>query len=172
MEERRTIVPKSKLIRIILIVGSVLTIVGVSLMGGILATEDERNVIEVKLEDGKTESLSFEALALVPGEECEYIIQLEKTSASKYELELDFVDIEDEKTLKNHARVKIVANGEVVSDELLADAFEKEKIVLPVDFSEGKNTELKVLYYLPQDVGNEAKNAEAVFELLLTASNE
>ena len=51
-------------------------------------------------------------------------------------------------------------------------AFEKEKIVLPVDFDEGENTELKIVYYLPLDVGNEAKNAEAVFELLLTASNE
>ena len=68
--------------------------------------------------------------------------------------------------------MKIVANGEVISDELLADAFEKEKIVLPVDFDEGENTELKIVYYLPLDVGNEAKNAEAVFELLLTASNE
>lgn len=163
--------PKSKLMRIILVAGSVLIIVGVSLMGWMLETEDERGVIEVKLEDGKTESLAFEDLTLVPGEECEYIIQLEKTSASKYDIELDFVETE-EKTLKNYARVKIVANGEVISDELLADAFEKEKIVLSVDFDNGKNTELKVVYYLPIDVGNEAKKAEAVFELLLTASNE
>ena len=40
------------------------------------------------------------------------------------------------------------------------------------DFRENKNTELKVIYYLPLDVGNEAKNAEAIFELQLTASNE
>ncbi len=164
--------PKSKLMRIILIAGSALIIVGVSLMGWMLATEDERGVIEVKLEEGKTESRAFEDLALVPGEECEYIIQLEKTSASKYDLELDFVDTDNEKTLKNYARVKILANGEVITDELLADIFENEKIVLPVDFDEGKNTELKVVYYLPLDVGNEAQNAEAIFELLLTASNE
>lgn len=164
--------PKSKLMRIILVAGSVLIIVGVSLMGWILATEDERGVIEVRLEDGKTESLVFEDLTLVPGEECEYTVQLKKTSASKYDLELDFVDADKENTLKNYARVKILSNGEIVSDELFADAFENEKIVLPVDFDEGKNTELKVVYYLPIDVGNEAKNAEAVFELLLTASNE
>lgn len=164
--------PKSKLMRIILIAGSVLIIVGVSLMGWMLATEDERGVIEVKLEDGKTESLAFEDLTLVPGEECEYIIKLEKSGASKYDLELDFVDTDEEKTLKNYARVKILANGEVVSDELLADAFENEKIILPVDFDEGKNTELKIVYYLPLEVGNEAKKAEAFFELLLKASNE
>ena len=164
--------PKSKLMRIILIAGRVLIIVGVSLMGWMLATEDERGVIEVKLEDGKIESLAFEDLTLVPGEECEYIIKLEKSGASKYDLELDFVDTDEEKTLKNYARVKILANGEVVSDELLADAFENEKIILPVDFDEGKNTELKIVYYLPLEVGNEAKKAEAFFELLLKASNE
>ena len=163
--------PKSKLMRIILIAGSVLIVVGVSLMGWMLSTEDERGVIEIKLEDGKTESLAFEDLTLVPGEECEYTIQLEKTSASKYDLELDFVETE-EKTLKNYARVKIVANGNVISDELLADAFENEKIFLHVDFDEGKNTELKIVYYLPIEIGNEAKNTEAAFDLLLTASNE
>lgn len=162
---------KSKLMQIILIAGSVLIIVGVSLLGWMLATEDERGVIEVKLEDGKTESLAFEALSLVPGEECEYTVKLEKSGASKYDLELDFVETE-EKTLKNYARVKIIANAEVVCDELLATVFGNDDIVLPVDFSEDKNTELKIVYYLPIDVGNEAKNAEAIFELLLTASNE
>lgn len=161
----------SKVMRIILAIGSVLIIVGVSMMGGMLATREERGVMEVKLDDGETETLTFENLSLVPGEECEYIIQFEKTNAKKYDLELDFVETK-ENTLKNYARVKIFANGEVICDELLADAFDKEKIMLPVDFDEGKNTELKVVYYLPIDVGNEAKRAEAVFELLITASNE
>lgn len=163
--------PKSKLTRIILIAGSVLIIVGVSLMGWMLATEDERSVIEVQLENGKTQSVEFENLSLVPGEECEYTIKLEKSRADKYDLNLDFVEIE-EKTLKNYARVKIIANGEVVCDELLATVFENEDIVLPVDFGEDKNTELKIVYYLPIEIGNEAKKAEAIFELLLTASNE
>lgn len=164
--------PKSKIMRIILIAGSLLIIVGVSLMTWMLSTEDERGVIEVKLEDGKTESLAFEDLTLVPGESCEYVVKLEKSSVSKYNVELDFVDTDREKTLKNYARVKIVAGDEVICDELLADAFENEIIVLSVDFDEGKNTELKIVYYLPIEVGNEAKKAEAFFELLLKATNE
>ena len=163
--------PKSNLMRIILIVGSVLIIVGVSLMTWMLVTEDDRNNIEVNLSDGKTEAIAFEALSLVPGEQCEYTVTLKSEQAKKYDLTLDFVETE-EKTLKHYARVKIIANGETVCDELLADAFEKDDIVLPVDFSEGKNIELTIVYYLPIDVGNEAKRAEAVFELLLTASNE
>ena len=163
--------PKNKLMRVILVVGSVLIIIGVSLMGWMLSTEDERNVIEVKLEDGKTEVLEFKDLTLVPGEECEYVVKLKKSGADQFDLSLDFVELE-EKTLKNYARVKIIANGKVICDELLATVFEGEKIVLPVDFNKGKNTELKIVYYLPVDTGNEAKNAEAIFKLLLSASNE
>lgn len=164
--------PKSTFMRIVLIVGSALILVGVSLMTWMLVTEDDRSVIEVQLEDGKTQSIEFEDLSLVPGEECEYVVTLKSENAKKYDLNLDFVDTEKDLTLKNFARVKIVANGEVVCDELLATVFENEDIVLPIDFTEDKNTELKIVYYLPLEVGNEAKNAEAVFELLLTASNE
>lgn len=164
--------PKSKLMRIFLILGSAMIIVGISLTGVMFATEDERNVIEIELEESKTESLTFEDITLIPGEECEYIIRLEKTRLSKYDLALDFVDTDEEKTLKKFARVKIIADGEVICDELLADAFKNDKIVLPVDFGEEKNTELKLVYYLPVEVGNEAKKAEADFELLVTASND
>ena len=163
---------KSKIMRIILIAGCLLIIVGVSLMGWMLATANERSVISVKLENGETEVLAFEQLALVPGEKCEYTIELKKSGASKYNLELNFVDTDEEKLLKNFARVKVMSGEEVVCDALLADAFQNEAIVLPVDFGDGKNTKLKVVYYLPLEVGNEAKKAEAAFALHLKASNE
>ena len=63
-------------------------------------------------------------------------------------------------------------NGEVILDELLVDAFEHEELVLPVQISKGINTELEIIYYLPIEVGNEAKNATADFELLVRASEE
>lgn len=162
---------RSNLMRIILIAGSVLIIIGVSVMGWTLATEDEMGVIEVQVEDGKTQSVEFKDLRLVPGGECSYTVKLERPSAEQYDLKLKFVETE-EKTLKNFAHVKILAAGKAVYDKLLAEAFRDEGFTLPVDFAADKNTELTVVYYLPIEVGNEAKNAEAVFELLLTASNE
>ena len=65
-----------------------------------------------------------------------------------------------------------MADDEAVCDELLADVIANDDLVLPVDFKENKNTKLKVVYYLPLEVGNDAKNAEALFELRLTATNE
>lgn len=163
---------RDRIMRIILVLASLLIIIGVILMcwmfGG---SASEGNVLRVKLNGGETKPLTFESLTLVPGEECEYTLKFIKTNASKYDLSLDFLETV-EKTLKNYARVKIVSSNEVLCDELLADAFEDSGIVLPVDFNTGKNTELKMVFYLPIDVGNEAKRAEAAFELLLTATVE
>jgi ribonuclease-3 len=63
-------------------------------------------------------------------------------------------------------------SGGRTKPSLLADAFESDAIVLPVDFSQNRNTELTVTYYMPSEVGNEAENAEAIFDLRIVASNE
>ncbi len=165
---------KSRLMQVILIAASALIIVGVGLLGWMSATSDEKNVMKIELEAGETESIEFESLRLVPGASCEYVIKLKEDYSDQYDLTLDFAEKEEnkEKTLKKYARVRILSKEEVIYDELLATAMEAESIILPVDFKEDQNTELTVLYYLPLEVGNEAKNAEAIFELLLTASNE
>lgn len=162
---------KSKLMQIILIVGSILIIVGVSLMTWMLATEDDRNVIRVQIDEGESKPVKFEALTMVPGDECEYSVKLVKGGTNKFDLKFDFVETGDG-TLKNYARVKIIVRDNVVYDDLLVNTLENKNILLSVDFGEDKNTEFQIVYYLPIDVGNEAKNAEALFGLMLTASIE
>lgn len=158
--------------RTILVITSLLVLIGALMTAWISIEKEDKDVIEVQLSDGETEVIKFDALNLFPGDSCKYIIELKSDNFPKYNLSLDFVDVDEKKTLKNYARVKIISNGAVVYDELLATVFENDSIVLPVDFIEGRNTELEIVYYLPLEVGNEAKNAEAVFEILLTASNE
>ena len=162
---------KSKTLRTILIVACIMILVGVFVLAWMLMTAEERNVIRVSLEMGDSKPVVFEALDLVPGDSRGYEIRLVKEGSDKYDLRIDFVETGDG-TLKNYARVKIIAHGEAVYDDLLANALESESIVLAVDFKEKQNTEFQVVYYLPPDVGNEAKNAEAKVGLLLTASNE
>ena len=55
---------------------------------------------------------------------------------------------------------------------MLATAFEGEGIDLHVDLTRAKHQELIITYYMPLEVGNEAQNAEAIFDLLITATNE
>ena len=162
----------NKIRRALLVMSSLLVLIGILMTGWIHIKKKDKDVIKVQLSNGKTEVVSFDALSLLPGGSCEYTIKLKNDGFPKYDVTLDFVDVDEEKTLKNYAYVKIIANGTVVCDELLAKVFERDNIVLHVNDDKGINTELTVVYYLPLEVGNEAKNAEAVFEVLLTASNE
>ena len=107
----------------------------------------------------------------MPGGECEYTVKLAKSRVDKFDLNFDFVETGDG-ALKNYARVKIMVHDNVVYDDLLASTLENKNIRLSVDLDEDKNNEFRIVYYLPLDVGNEAKNAEALFGLILTASNE
>ncbi len=162
---------KSGFMRILLLAGSVLILVGVALMTWMVMTAEDRTVINLELEPNGTYELSVEELCLIPGEEVAYTIKLNSNKADRYDLRLDFEELE-EKTLKNYARVKIASGDKILYDELLATAFDEENLAFPVDFEKEINTEFILVYYLPIDVGNEAENAQAVFDLQITASNE
>ena len=163
---------RSNLLRLVLIVGSILIIIGVTLMLWNLVIEKDPNVIEIHIKDlKKPYPIEFENLCLIPGEQCEYRISLKGDRSNTCSINFDFVELEESK-LKDFARVKIESKDGVLLDELLVDAFDNDNFEFPVDFSKKKNTELKVVYYLPLEVGNEAKKADAVFELIVTAINE
>jgi hypothetical protein len=162
---------KSFIMRIGLIVLCIVMMVGVGIMLYTTVTEDDRNVIDIPLGDGDTKKITFESLALIPGEQCAYDIELDYEVQKQYDLILDFHELE-EKTLKDFARVRIESAGVSIYDELLATAFEDENIRFPVDFAKEMNTAFKITYYMPIEVGDEAQGAEALFELRLTATSE
>ena len=161
-----------RVMRVLLVIISFLVLLGVLMTAWIYLKKEDQDVIRVHLSSGETETINFESLHLVPGDSCEYVIKLTDDNFPRYDLKLDFVDSAEKETLKTYARVKIIADGAVILDDLLATVLKNDDIILPVDLNAGKNAELKIVYYLPLEVGNEAKNAEAVFKLLLTASNE
>ena len=164
--------PRNAIIRTLIVVGSLLIITGIVLILLITSTSDDPGVFKVDVDDAKPQAVSFSNFDLVPGSSCEYEIKFNGDRASKYSISLDFHELED-KPLKNFLFVKIVSGDEtIVYDRLLAEAFNDNDLVLPVDFDNGVNTELKIVYYLPIEVGNEAKNADANFELIFVAESE
>ncbi len=162
---------KRRIMNTVLVLACVLIIIGVLLSWLNLENSKNKDVIKVFLKDGETEVVSFDGLGLVPGSSCEYLVRFEGGGAQVCDVSFDFVELSGA-VLKDYARVKILANGEVLYDELLASAFEHEDFALQVNFPNKTNTELNFVYYLPVEVGNEVKNADAVFELHLTAKNE
>ena len=164
--------PRQARMRILLVIASVLILIGVLLAYLTLTRKSDPDVIEVRLTNGKTNIVSFEDLALIPGQSAQYTVKLKPGLSSTCTLGLDFVEVGSQNSLKDYARVRVMAKDTVLYDESMAIAFEKEGLVFPVNFLMRQNTELEIIYYLPIEVGNEAENAEAAFELHLTAYNE
>ena len=160
---------KSVFMRALLVGLSLFISVGVALMAYMIMDSFNTEVMRVDLDAGGG-TVEFENLCLIPGESCEYTVSLESDMASECSLTLDFDEIE-EKDLKNYAYARLELNGEVVRDQLLKTLIESGDVVLDADFTESDKIELKIVYYLPAEVGNEAQNAEALFNLKITADN-
>ena len=162
---------RSAFMRLLLVVASILIIIGVILLCGMLRPIRTGDVINIYLEDGVTEEIGFKRLALVPGDSERYHIRLEGDPDTQFKVKASFIE-KGENTLKDYVFVKIVANGALICDKLLAEAFEDDLLIIPADFRDGRYTDIVVTYYLPLDVGNEAKNAEAIFTLQFTPSKK
>ena len=168
--------PQGKRLRFLIVAGVLLIAAGLLLVSWIVATEEERNTIEIRLSDKRpsTKEIVFDHLALVPGEDCEYEIVLKGDRTLKgdtYKLTMDFEEIEEGR-LKDYARIQIISNDTIVCDELLATVLEGEDMEFSIDFNEEKSKSIRILFYLPDEVGNEAKKAEALFKLVLIAGTE
>ena len=78
-----------------------------------------------------------------------------------------------DKGLKNFVYARVEYNGKNVygKDILLADLFKADIVKFPCELSDGKDHILKITYYMPVDVSNEAENTDADFILRIVASN-
>lgn len=161
---------RKKIINIALIVMCVIILLGVVLTIYFLTAD--KHVIKVSIEPDETKAIRFEELCLRPGENCEYTISISNEYAQEYRLTLRFEDQDTTLTLKKYAYVRLEKDGEVLCDTRLSEMFEQPSIELTVDFTDGKKNDIRIIYYMPEDVGNEAQNAEADFTLLVTATNE
>lgn len=156
-----------------MIVLSLLIICAVLFTGYMISNADhaEGDIINVEIHDGVTKEVVFKKLDLAPGESCDYTLALEREEVIAYDVTFDFEETEN-LDLKKYVYVKMEANGKVFYDKLLADAFEEKIINLHVDPAATGSGDIKVTYYLPEDVGNEAQKAKSTFKLLVTAMSE
>lgn len=161
---------RKKIINIALIVMCVVILLGVVLTIYFLTAD--KHVIKVSIEPERAKEIRFEELYLRPDESCEYTLLLSSEYAQEYRLILRFEDQNPALTLKKYAYVRLEKDGEVLCDTRLSEIFEQPSIELTVDFTDGKKNDIRIIYHMPEDVGNEAQNAEADFTLLVTATNE
>lgn len=161
---------KSLVTSIIMIAVCVLILAGSCLMGYFVANPD-RGAETIQVDLGKGGDVVFENLALLPGEKAEYEIELKGEVEALCDVTLEFKE-KGNNTLKNFVYAKIEYNGEVIAEKLLAEFFDDDEIKFETNLRGGKVNYIKITYYMPIEVDNEAENAEADFVLRITAANE
>lgn len=157
-----------------IIFGSLVTLVviGIALIIWMLFHPILRNnVIRVDVEDNGEKIVSFEKLNIIPGDIEEYTIKLKSEVSCNYQIVFDFQELED-KGLKEYVYIKIQMGDEVLCDKLLKDVFEDEAITFECAMKKRKRYDIKVTYYMLETVGNEAKNTESTFNLVISATNK
>ena len=162
---------KNAVMSVALTLLSLLIIVGVGLTTYfLLHSERDADLIRLDLENEESQEIVFRALTLLPGGSRTYTLSLFCEVADEYDVTLQFSETED-RALKDYVYAKIEVGGETLCDRLLSDLFGEGATVFPCAFGSGESVDVKITYYMPEEVGNEAQNAEVDFELLITASN-
>ena len=163
---------KKRLVMAFMIVVGSLLLVGAALLGYFMVVLHEDTNIEIDLDDGGKESIHFENLELVPGGSTEYTVTLKSELDGKYKISLEFKDENTDMKLKKYVYVRAEYEGKTVCDELLADVLDGDAVTFDFEMNANEDSELKITYYMPETVGNEAENAEAKFELIINYTNE
>lgn len=155
-----------------MLVLSLLIICAVLFIGHMLVNSEhiENDIINVEIQEGVTKEIVFKKLDLVPGESCSYTLILENEEFVEYDVAFEFEETESF-DLKKYVYVKMEANGKVFCDKLLSDVFNEETVYIHIDSTITGSGDIKITYYLPEDVGNEAQKAKSVFKLLVTATS-
>lgn len=157
-----------KVLSIVLAVLSVLVLLASGTAVVLLLRMDD--VIQVDLDKGE-QTVKLEALTLRPGEECDYTLELQSSLDDAVELEITFTDGDPSQTLGRYVRVRMEQDDAVLFDLLLDDAFSQEAQELTLRTAKNGKTRVRLVFYLPEDVGNEAQNAEASPTLCIKARN-
>lgn len=131
------------------------------------------NVVEAYIDEGENStSVRFEDLGIIPGEQTEYTVEVYCEFEGEYDVELSFKQNDGDRSgLEDHVYAKLEIDGEEICDVLLAELLYGKTLTLKDEFKEGEPLEIDICYYMKEDVGNEAQEAEVEFELVVTVSN-
>lgn len=142
-----------------------MVVAGASIFGVIKNDGDLKEKIVIELSGETTKTLKTELSGFYPGSEKEYCILMQGVSASSYLITLVFKNDEEVGGLENYIAVKIIA-GEKTVEKPLTELLEGS----PIELGAHSN-ELKIVYAMPENVGNEAQGTQATFYIELSAKN-
>lgn len=159
-------------VRVILIALSFTILIGISIMWYFLSLSNDSDSLQLEIRVNGQKTIRFDGLALIPGEEREYEASLRSDIPGDYVLLLDFVEDGENNTLKQFAYARIKIGDEVICDERLSELFDGDLIEISTYLSKKVGCDIKITYYMPAEVGNEAENATADFKIIISSAKE
>ena len=135
-----------------------------------LSNDDESLKLDITVNGEK--EIRFDGLALIPGEEREYDAFFRSDIPGEYVLLLDFVESGDNNALKEFAYARLEVGDSVICDEKFSELFDGDPVEIPAYLSKKEGCDLKITYYIPAEVGNEAENATADFKIVVSSAKE
>ena len=168
---------KRALILILLVSLSLTLLVGAGFATYFLFNSDrDGNVHDIDLQIGGKHEVEFSELDLIPGESVEYEVNLHSEIDVEALVTLDFKRIDEipegVAKLEDYAYARITLEDKVLCDVLISELLDGTHVSFECAIGRDDHCNLKISYYMPSEVGNEAQNAEASFEMIITATNE
>lgn len=124
------------------------------------------NTFYIKVNNETKEVITLKELNLIPGEKFSYDLNLKSKKNGKYRINLIFNELDDS-LLKNYLNVVVINKDDILYEDLLSNSLKDNGIEFKLDFYKNKPINLKIIYYLDQNVGNEVQKELALFELIV-----
>lgn len=172
-KERGTPMTKKVAWRFFLVILSLMILIGVGLVIIMYYFGHEGTLIKLDIQYEEPKRVEFDSFAMVPGGETEYIINPYRYKPGVYDLSFDFIDNDTSTNVFDESVcVRIEFEGKVYCDMPLSELFNSDNIVLTLDMRETVLKDVKIVYYIPLEVGNEIQGAVADFDLFVMAAEK
>lgn len=161
--------------RVWLVVLSLIILLGVALtIWMLLARRNNDNIkVRVEIDDiNIPKRVEINDYVLVPGYENEYVLSVTADKPGDYDVTFSFVEKGNkDNILKENLYVLIEYDGDVICNDKLSELFD-ENSEIQMELKRHRGQEIKVVYYIPIEVGNEIQGQVIDFDLYITAKEK
>lgn len=150
-------------------------LLGVALMIWVLLAKRNGDNIKVKVEVEEInvpKRVDINDYILVPGYENEYTLTVTADRPGDYDLTFSFVEKGNEDNiLKENLYILIEYDGEIICDDKLSELYDQQ-FYLDIELKRWRGKDIRVVYYVPIEVGNEIQGQVVDFDLYITAKEK
>ncbi len=152
----------------------ILSLVAVTIIGiivGIWVHTSQQKFINEKtffLNEKERTELDVRLSGVYPGMSVPYTVKLKANKGDSFNLTVDFQKVGKD-SLASFIDVELFVNSEKIDSAKLSEYLSGRQVDFSVDFDGTENAEVEIVYSMGLDVGDEAQNTAADFDVVISA---